>query len=111
MKRTLLCTAAFAALNVAMPSGFAGQITSDGKSGKKAVVEPCPPTERVLISLQSSYTGRSDFDRGNNNSGDSFFKQLKADYRIPINGPSWPNEECGGWFLRLGATYARWDFD
>lgn len=112
MNRPLFCATALAALCAAATS-FAGQPVSDGKatvSGKKTVVEPCPPDARWLVNLRSSYTAESDFQRGDDASGDSLFNQLEIEHRIPLGGIGWPNVECGAWYLRLGGNYTRWDF-
>jgi Domain of unknown function (DUF6268) len=108
MNSSLFCTAAFAAWTIATSSGFAGQMIS---AGKKTMVEPCPPDPRWLVNLNSSHTFESDFERGHNARGDSWFNQFEIEHRFALEGLQWPNVECGFWYLRLGAGYARWDFD
>lgn len=107
MNRSLLCTAVLAALHLAMSSSIAGQTISEGK---RVMKEACPPDPLWLLHLRSSYTLESDFERGRDASGDSWFKALEFEHRIPLEGLQWPNVECGAWYLRLGGTYARWDF-
>lgn len=64
------------------------------------------------ISIRGSYTGASDFIRGDDASGDSFSKTFEVNHRIALGHVmNWPSIECGEWFLRVGATYDRWDFD
>ena len=60
--------------------------------------------------MRSSYTGRSDFERGDDASGDSWYKHAELHHRIPLDLFDWPNIECGQWYLRVGADYRRWDF-
>ena len=77
---------------------------------KKSVIETCPPNPRLVFHATSSYVFESDFERGNNASGDSLNTDIGFGYRIPL-GLTSPNRECGEWFLRLGARYNRFDFD
>ncbi len=90
---------------------LAGQAVHTTHDGKKSVVEPCPPTSRVLFGLDSSYVFESDFDSGSHPDakGDAYSGSVDLGYRIPL-GEGWPNTECGAWHLRLGARYARHDF-
>lgn len=90
----------------------AGQMISDAKSGKelKQYDEPCPPDTLAWMRLRSSYTGESDFERGDNASGDAFYNGVEANGRIPV-GIAWPSVECGQWYFRYGAEYNRWDFN
>jgi hypothetical protein len=110
MKLHLLSTlAASAALLQCAVS--AGQAIDSSKDGKKAIVSPCPPDDRLLFDLESSYVFESDFkSRRRNAKGDAYNGSVGLGYRIPL-GEGWPNTECGTWYLRLGAHYARHDFD
>ena len=92
-------------------AALAGQSIDSSKDGKKTVLEPCPPVERILFNLDSSYVFESDFkSRRNNAKGDAYSGSVDFGYRIPL-GEAWPNFQCGTWNLRLGAHYARHDFD
>lgn len=105
----LLVTSAFALLAC---QAFAGQPVLAATDGKKTVIEPCPPTSRILFDIDSSYVFESDFDSNSrpNAKGDAYSGSVQFGYRIPL-GNCWPNEKCGEWNLRLGAHYARHDFD
>jgi hypothetical protein len=92
-------------------STLAGTLLSEAK-GSKVIEEPCPPDALTWLSIKGSYTGSSDFERGNDASGDSFYKAAELNHRIPLQlFGGWPNVDCGQWYLRLGADYRRWDFD
>lgn len=90
---------------------LAGQPVHTVSDGKKSVIEPCPPTSRVLFDIDSSYVFESDFDSNSHRDakGDAYSGSVAFGYRIPL-GNGWPNEKCGEWNLRLGAHYARHDF-
>jgi hypothetical protein len=77
---------------------------------KKAVVN-CPPDPLLIVNYRTSYVFESDFERGNDASGDAFSNQFRASYRIPFSGPEWGGYECSQWYLRIGADYSRFDFD
>ena len=100
---------AFVASSLLSATAFAGSVVVQDK-GSKAFQEPCPPTTLDWLSIRSSYTGESDFERGNDASGDSFYKAIELNHRMAL-GLDWPNVDCGQWYLRLGADYRRWDFD
>jgi hypothetical protein len=89
---------------------FAGQQVHTTSDGKKSVVEPCPPTSRVLFDLDSSYVFGSDIKSNDRDAkGDAYSGSVELGYRIPL-GQGWPNTECGLWHLKLGARYTRHDF-
>jgi hypothetical protein len=105
---------AFGALAViALQSAFAGTLLTDGK---KVMNEPCPPDPLTVVTLLSSYVFDSDFQKAEHFSkdaptrGHAFHNEAEVGYRIPLSGLQWPNEECGAWYLRLGADYERYDF-
>ncbi|MHA3772719.1 hypothetical protein ACXR0O_14390 [Verrucomicrobiota bacterium sgz303538] len=98
------------AFSLLATSAFAGSVIVEDK-GSQTFKEPCPPNTLDWISIRSSYTWSSDFERGHDASGDSFYKGAELNHRIPLNLFNWPNVECGQWYLRLGAEYRRWDFD
>lgn len=93
-------------------SAFAGQSFDASKGGKKTVIEPCPPTSRLLLDIDSSFVFESDFKSRShpNAKGEAYSGSVELGYRIPL-GEGWPNERCGTWNLRFGARYARHDFD
>lgn len=100
------------ALLLAATTAFAGQPVADGKASKKVVSEPCPPDTLDWVTLRSSYTFESDFERGDDASGTAWSKEFEINHRIPLQlFGGWPNVECGQWYLRVGANYTRWDFD
>ncbi len=81
----------------------------EAKDYKKIINEPCPPDTLNWFTARSSYTGESDFKRGNDAKGDSWYKEFEYNHRILL-GPGWPNAECGNWYARIGLNYTRWDF-
>ena len=111
MKTTNFCAATLCAFGIAA-NCLAGQAISDGKSdGKKIIHEPIAPEPTWTLNLRSSYTFESDFSRGKHDpAGDSFYKAVDVNYRFPITGLSALTSD-GGWYVRVGAAYARWDFD
>jgi hypothetical protein len=100
----LLSTAMFASV------AGAGEIMAPAKTFKE-VKEDCPPDSLYTLILRSSYTASSDFERGDDASGDSWYKHAELHHRIALNLFEWPNIECGQWYLRVGADYRRWDFN
>jgi hypothetical protein len=108
--RPLFATVAVLALGLAPLTACAGEIMAPAKTFKQPI-EDCPPDSLNTLILRSSYTGRSDFERGDDASGDSWYKQAELHHRIPLALFDWPNIECGQWYLRVGADYRRWDFD
>lgn len=111
MKKLSLLASVAAALGLAS-SALAGTVTADFKNDKKAV-QPieCPPEALTLIHLHSDYVWRSSIDRGDGTQ-DAIHNSLELGQRIPLGTVfgGWPNQECGNWFLRLGAAYERFDF-
>jgi hypothetical protein len=89
---------------------LAGQPAHTASDGKTSIIEPCPPTSRVLFDIDSSYVFESDFESNDRDAkGDAYSGVVSFGYRIPL-GEGWPNVECGSWHLRLGGRYARHDF-
>jgi hypothetical protein len=64
----------------------------------------------AIVSFRSSYTFESDFERGDDASGDAWFNGASVAQRFPL-GWSWPSQPGAGWFVRLGAEYGRFDFN
>lgn len=95
------------AVATALPA-FAGSETEY----KSKMVKPveCPPTALTLLQLDSSYTFNGRLRRGEGRQS-VWHNEFKFGERIPLHLFSWPNRECGEWFLRLGADYERFDFD
>jgi hypothetical protein len=89
---------------------FAGHMIIESNEGRKAAIEPCPPVSRILFDIDSSYVFKSNFKGERQASGDAYSGSATFGYRIPL-GEGWPNEQCGSWNLRIGAHYARHDFD
>ena len=83
------------------PFGHAG-------AEKKIITPTFEPAASWILRLESSYVGESDFsDR--NASGDAFELNVEASHRWFL-GHGWPEAERGGWYLRLGVEYGRFDF-
>lgn len=106
MKRRIALLSFLASLTLAI-TATAGTPVADYKSG--------PPVEstfvpRSIVSLRSSHTFESDFERGEDASGSSWFNGATYQQRFPL-GWSWLSTQDSGWFLRVGAEYGRFDFD
>ncbi len=110
MKTRFLFALALLSSGLLPLSALAGEIMAPAKSVKD-VAEICPPDSLNTLILRSSYTGRSDFERGDDASGDAWSKQAELQHRIPLQIFDWPNIDCGQWYLRVGAEYRRWDFN
>ena len=109
MKRPILCASILSAIGIA-GSSFAGQPIADGK---KIIHEPIAPEPEWVVKVRTSYTFESDFSRGSQHGagGDSFFKSVNVSHRFALGGAGLPAlTDDGAWYLRVGASYARWDF-
>jgi Domain of unknown function (DUF6268) len=113
MKYSILCATILSAISFAANS-FAGQAIPDGKStGKNTIHEPIAPEAEWVMNFRTSYTFESDFSRGSRRgaNGDSFFKAVNVSRRFSLGGAGLPAlSDDGAWYLRVGASYARWDF-
>ena len=106
--KSLLMLAAAAFLG---SQAFAGSpVITSAVDSKKAVIESTVEVPRLLFRLTSSYVFESDFERGNNASGDALHNEFDLGYRVPIS-IGLPSRANGTWYLRLGARYSRIDFD
>ena len=80
----------------------------------KVIEEPCPPDTRAMLSFRTDYTFTGKFRTSREFSGvtrgDSSHQDLEASYRIPLSPITWPGQECGHWYLRVGAEHERYDF-
>ena len=68
------------------------------------------PVALNVFRLRSSYTFESDFDRGQNARGDSWWNSVEFGRRIPLD-LDWAAGRGGQWFFRYGFEYDRFDFD
>ncbi len=92
-------------------TALAGSVVMEAKE-TVVVQEPCPPVALDWLTIRGSYTGESDFERGDDARGSSSFTSVELNHRIPLNlFNNWPNVNCGQWYLRVGAEYSRWNFD
>jgi hypothetical protein len=99
-----LATSAFA--GTAMTSNYKGDYKSD-----KEMPASCEPDPLTLVHVTSDYDFESDLDRGHGKL-DTWHNGVDLQQRIPLNNfTSWPNVQCGKWYLRAGADYERFDFD
>ena len=110
MKSRPLFALALMASGLLVVPADAGEIMAPAKTFKE-IKEDCPPDSINTLILRSSYTGGSDFERGDDASGDSWYKHAELHHRIALNLFEWPNIDCGQWYLRVGADYRRWDFN
>ena len=74
----------------------------------KAALE-CPPDALTIIHASADFVGASDFKHSSGHQ-EALHYDFEADQRIPL-GFTWPNKECGRWYLKLGVNYSRFDFD
>jgi hypothetical protein len=100
----------FLLLAAALPiAAFAGTETATAP-GKEAVTPvPCVPDILTTIIATSDYGFHQDLKRGSGNL-EVEHNNFEFDQRIPLSFLTWPNVQCGNWFLRLGADYERFDF-
>jgi len=80
-------------------------------SGKDKAVQPveCVPATLDEFIVTTDYGFHQNLDRGSANM-EVEHNNIELDRRIPISCLTWPNVQCGQWFLRLGADYERYDF-
>jgi len=73
--------------------------------------QPASPAETPLTSIvdTTDYGFHQDFKRGDGNMEETH-NYFQLNRRIPLDFLSWPNVPNGQWFLRLGASYERFDF-
>jgi hypothetical protein len=96
-------------LAVALPvAGFAGTETSTS-AGKAVQPVECTPVPLTSVIATSDYGFHQDMKRGSGNI-EVLHNNFEFDERIPLDFLTWPNVQCGQWFLRLGADYERFDF-
>ena len=76
----------------------------------KAVEEPSRRDTQLIARFTTSYVFESDFERGDDASGDVWSKDFELGYRIPIE-IGWPRNGDGSWYLRLGGRYVHHDFN
>jgi hypothetical protein len=68
------------------------------------------PLDTITASTASTdYGFHQDLKRGSGNL-EVEHNAFGLDRRIPLDFLTWPNVQCGQWFLRLGANYERFDF-
>jgi hypothetical protein len=90
-------------------AAFAGTETASAPGKETANPAPCVPVPLTTIIATSDYGFHQDLKRGSGNL-EVVHNNFEFDERIPINFLTWPNVQCGNWFLRLGAEYERFDF-
>jgi len=78
-------------------------------AGKETI--ECPPDPLLFVDFGSSYVFESDFERGDDASGDALSTNFRLGYRIPFDGPDWGGMDCSQWYVRLGVDYRRFDFN
>jgi len=105
--RILIPLIAAAALPLAALAGTETTVSS----GKDKTVQPveCVTDPLDTIIATSDYGFHQDMKRGDGNI-EVEHNNFELDRRIPLDFLSWPNVQCGQWFLRLGADYERFDF-
>jgi hypothetical protein len=90
-------------------AAFAGTATISS-SGKDKAVQPveCVPDTLDSVIATTDYGFHQDLKRGSGNL-EVEHNDFEIDRRIPLNLLTWPNVQCGQWFVRLGADYERFD--
>jgi hypothetical protein len=96
-------------LIAALPfAAFAGTETAS-TAGKPVQPVDCVQDPLTGLSITTDYGFPQDLKRGSGNL-EVEHNDFQLYRRIPLNFLTWPNVECGQWFLRLGAEYERFDF-
>jgi hypothetical protein len=90
-------------------AAFAGTATVTDSSKDKVVQTPCVEVPLDTVIATTDYGFHQDMKRGDGNI-EVLHNNLEIDRRIPLDFLSWPNVDCGKWFLSLGADYERFDF-
>ncbi|HEX8296837.1 MAG TPA: hypothetical protein VF593_11080 [Chthoniobacteraceae bacterium] len=99
--------AATTAVLLASTGAWAG---SPSAAPEKTVAEPTRTEVPLnILRLRSSYVFESDFDN-DRGSGDALANSIEISRRFALDLP-WPKAADGQWFFRLGAEYARFDFN
>ena len=77
---------------------------TESSAPDQKTVQPveCTPVPLDMASVTSDYGFHQDLKRGSGNL-EVLHDNIDFDRRIPINLFTWPNVQCGQWFLRLGA--------
>ena len=97
-------------LAVALPVAALAGTATISASGKDKVVQPaCTPAPLDEVIVTTDYGFHQNLDRDSANM-EVEHNNIELDRRIPLSTPTWPNAQCGQWFLRLGADYERFDF-
>jgi hypothetical protein len=90
-------------------AAFAGTETASAPAKETVTPVTCVPDALTTIIMTTDYGFHQDMKRGSGNI-EVEHNNFEIDRRIPLNFLSWPNVQCGAWFLRLGADYERFDF-
>ena len=91
-------------------AAFAGTSTfTDSVNGKTVQPLECTPNLLDEVIATTDYGFHQKVERGNGTLQVEH-NDIEVDRRIPLDFLSWPNVQCGGWFMRLGADYGRFDF-
>ena len=91
-------------------SALAGTATVSGPGKDTKTIQPtCTPVTLDEVLMTTDYGFHQNMKRGDGNI-EVEHNNFEIDRRIPLNIFTWPNVQCGEWFLRLGADYERFDF-
>lgn len=90
-------------------AAFAGTETASAPAKETVNPVTCLPDALTTIIMTTDYGFHQDMKRGSGNI-EVEHNNFEIDRRIPLSFLSWPNVQCGAWFLRLGADYERFDF-
>ena len=96
-------------LAAALPiAAFAGTETTSAPDKTVQTVQ-CAPVPQDSFIDTTDYGFHQDLKRGSGNL-EVEHNDVEAVRRIPLDFLTWPNVQCGQWFLRVGADYERFDF-
>ncbi len=84
-------------------------VQAGAPSAKTLVTPPTPTVPTFETWVSSDYVGEGSFDRYSGAEGDALSTTFETAYRRPL-GNGWPANESGGWFLKVGTSYRRFDF-
>lgn len=105
--RHILVLAVAASFPIAAFAGTATISTAENGKGAQPVTCETDPLDTIMVT--TDYGFHQDLKRGDGNL-EVEHNNIEINRRIPINLFTWPNMQCGQWFLRLGADYERFDF-
>jgi len=96
-------------LAIALPLAASAGTAALSDPGKAVQPVECIQEPLDSLLLDTDYGFHQDLKRGSGNL-EVQHSNIEFDRRIPLDFLTWPGQQCGQWFLRLGADYERFDF-